>query len=229
MFPAPFPVVVDADALIPMTVCDVLLHAASARVFQLYWSEEILREVERNLPNVGVSPEAARRRCAQMRLFFAEAMVTGHEHLIPSMPNHPKDRHVAAAASKVGAELIVTNNLRDFRALPEGMEAKSPDDFLCDLFDLDPTGFVRDVLVPLTKRKRRPPMTLEEWLTRASKTLPAFTAAVALRMSFATAGPAATEPSAPSPDSDESAQAAVNSEETPGGSSAPPRGHLRII
>jgi len=32
----------------------------------------------------------------------------------------------------------VTNNLRDFVPLPEGIEAQSPDDFLCNLFDLDP-------------------------------------------------------------------------------------------
>ena len=31
-----------------------------------------------------------------MREPFPEAMVTGYENLIPSMTNHPKDRHVLA-------------------------------------------------------------------------------------------------------------------------------------
>ena len=47
-----------------------------------------------------------------------------------------KDKHVLAAAIKTNANLIVTNNLKDF---PEdylsgfGLKAKNADDFLADL------------------------------------------------------------------------------------------------
>ncbi len=51
-----------------------------------------------------------------MRDAFPEALVTGHEWLIDSMPNDPKDRHVVAAAVKAGAQVIVTINLKDSRA-----------------------------------------------------------------------------------------------------------------
>jgi hypothetical protein len=73
---------------------------------------------------------------------FPESMVTGHEHLIEAMPNHEKDRHVAAATVKTGAQVVVTSNLKDFRTLPDGIEAQSPDKFLSNLFDLDPDGMV---------------------------------------------------------------------------------------
>ncbi|WP_433371438.1 hypothetical protein [Streptosporangium sp. CA-115845] len=50
------------------------------------------------------------------------------------------DRHVLAAAIKVGARGIVTSNLRDFPSehlAPWEIEAKSPDDFVLDQIDLD--------------------------------------------------------------------------------------------
>lgn len=53
----------------------------------------------------------------------------------------PKDCHVLAAAVKTNANIIVTNNLKDF---PEryldtfGLKAKSADDFLTDIIDLNP-------------------------------------------------------------------------------------------
>ncbi|MFF4413333.1 hypothetical protein ACFYY8_12445 [Streptosporangium sp. NPDC001559] len=45
-----------------------------------------------------------------------------------------------AAAIKVGAQVIVTSNLRDFPSehlAPWEIEAKSPDDFVLDQIDLD--------------------------------------------------------------------------------------------
>jgi hypothetical protein len=48
------------------------------------------------------------------------------------MKNHEKDRHVAAAAVKASAQVITTSNLKDFGELPEGIEAQSPDVFLCN-------------------------------------------------------------------------------------------------
>lgn len=43
-----------------------------------------------------------------MRTAFPDARVTGHEPLIPAMTNHPKDRHVLAAAAHADAAVIVT-------------------------------------------------------------------------------------------------------------------------
>jgi len=49
MIIAPFKVVLDANVLYPFSLRDTLLRAASAALFQIYWSEEILEETRRNL------------------------------------------------------------------------------------------------------------------------------------------------------------------------------------
>lgn len=178
MITAPFRVVVDACALIPVTLCDTLLRAAAAGFFQIYWSEEILEETRRNLVRqLGLPEDGATRRCEAMRRAFREAMVTGYESYVTVMENHPKDRHVAAAALKVGAQVIVTSNLRDFRRLPEGIEAQSPDDFLCNLFGLAP-----DRMLAIVKEQaaalRRPPVSFEQVLGGLGTVVPDFAAAV---------------------------------------------------
>ncbi|MGH7272451.1 MAG: PIN domain-containing protein, partial [Polyangiaceae bacterium] len=142
MVPAPFIVVLDANVLFPFTLRDTLLRAAAAGFYQLRWTAQILDEVTRNLVSTGAMPEdRANRLRAIMEREFPEADVVGYEHLIDAMPNDPKDRHVVAAAVKAGAQVITTANLKDFATLPDGVEAQSPDDFLCNLFDLDPVGF----------------------------------------------------------------------------------------
>jgi len=100
-----------------------LLRAAAAGFFQLYWSRQILDEARRNLVASGtMAAEKADRLCSFMESAFPEAMIAGHEALIAVMKNDEKDRHVAAAALKVGAQVIVTSNLKDFQDLPEGIE-----------------------------------------------------------------------------------------------------------
>jgi len=143
MVPAPFIVLLDANVLFPFSLRDTLLRAAAAGFYQMRWSSRILDEVTRNLVATGAMPvEKARRLRAIMEREFPEAEVTGYEHLIAAMKNQEKDRHVAAAAVKASAQVITTWNLKDFGELPEGVEAQSPDVFLCNLLDLDPESFV---------------------------------------------------------------------------------------
>src|SRR4051812_35147244 len=128
MVPAPFIVVLDANVLFPFTLRDTLLRAAAAGFYQLRWSSNILDETTRNLVATGTMPaHNASRLRAIMEREFPEAMVSGHERLIAAMTNDEKDRHVAAAAVKAGAQVIVTSNIKDFVPLPEGVEAQSPD------------------------------------------------------------------------------------------------------
>jgi predicted nucleic acid-binding protein len=141
VFYAPFPVVLDANVLIPLTLCDTLLGAAEEGLIQIYWSEEILEEVRRNLvEKIGLTEAKATHRVSTMRQFFPQAMVTGYEQRIASMTNHPKDRHVLAMAAHIGAQTIVTNNLRDFGAehLPRSMQAQDADTFLRNLLSQAP-------------------------------------------------------------------------------------------
>lgn len=125
MIPAPFKVVLDACVLYPFTVRDVLLQAAAQGFYQVYWSEMILDEALRNLISDGrMTEDDAAKLVAVMARAFPEAQVTDHEALIPSMRNDEKDRHVAAAAVKAGAQVIVTSNTRDFHDLPSGIDVQ---------------------------------------------------------------------------------------------------------
>lgn len=129
--------VLDACVLVPSVLADTLLRCAERALYRPLWSEEILGEVHRHLP-LTVDGAAADRRIAAMRRHFPEALVTGYEPLIDQMVNHPKDRHVLAAAVAAGAECVVTANLRDFpdHAVDAyAIEALHPDDFLCGLYD----------------------------------------------------------------------------------------------
>ena len=166
MVPAPFIVVVDANVLFPLTLRDTVLRAAAADLYQLRWSKQILDEMERNLVATGTMPadKAARLR-EQMEKFLPEAMVTGYEPLVAVMQNDAKDRHVVAAAVKAGAQVITTANLKDFTPLPDGIEAQSPDEFLCNLFDLHPEGFI-ELLREQASDLHKPPVTFGDRLRR---------------------------------------------------------------
>jgi hypothetical protein len=61
------------------------------------------------------------------------------------MGNHPKDRHVLAAAVKAGAQVIVTYNKRDFPAAatePWAIKVQTPSTFLRHQYDLNPSVVV---------------------------------------------------------------------------------------
>jgi len=160
MVPAPFIVVADANVLFPLTLRDTILRAAAAGFYQLRWSAAILDEMERNLVSTGTMPadKAARLR-ATMETYFPEAEVTGYEPIIVGLQNDEKDRHVVAAAVKAGAQVITTSNLKDFLPLPDGLEAQSPDEFLNNLFDLDPQAFV-ELLREQAADLLKPPVSL---------------------------------------------------------------------
>lgn len=72
---------------------------------------------------------------------FPDALVINYEPLIEglTLPDE-KDRHVLAAAIKTNANIIVTNNLKDFPndyLASFGLAAKSADDFIADIIDLN--------------------------------------------------------------------------------------------
>ena len=171
--------VLDACVLLPMGLCDTLLRAAKLDIYRLKWSEEILEETRRNLVEKAfVTEQGALRRITQMRDAFqdADAMVTGYRDIVDGMTNHPKDRHVLAAAVKADAQVIVTFNLRDFpesALAPHHIEAKSPDTFLMNLFDLHPErmiGSMKNQAADL----QRPSMTVLELLDHLAVQVPSF-------------------------------------------------------
>lgn len=119
----------------------MLLWFAHYDLYTPKWSEHIVDEWRIVMERKGVSSEVASKRVNKMNLAFPDALVKNYKGLIPAihLPDE-KDRHVVAAAIKVNANIIVTNNLKDF---PEehlqsfGLSAKSADDFLTDIIDLN--------------------------------------------------------------------------------------------
>lgn len=170
--------VLDTDVLFGRTLRDVLLYAASRYIFQPRWSSETLEELRENLvARNKLPPEGAERLCANLRRAFEEAEVVGFEARLPEVRNHPKDRHVSAAALHAEASMIVTRNLTDFEPPPEGVRVLSPDQFLCLLLQREREKVV-DVLRYLETVYKDPPLTLTEVLDTLESDAPVFVANV---------------------------------------------------
>lgn len=171
-------VVLDACVLIPIRLATTLLWLAEADLFTPLWSEEILDEVEKNLPDAAsITPAQAARRVSKMREGFgAEAMVEGYEHLVGTMTNHPKDRHVLAAAVEAEADIIVTENIRDFpgpAVAPHGISVLRSEDFLLMMLAESPQQVI-DTLECEVATFRKPVTSLTEFLGQLTYAAPTF-------------------------------------------------------
>jgi hypothetical protein len=98
--------VLDACVLLPASLRDTLLRLAETpRLFIPKWSNQIWAEVTRNLESPRkLTPEKIAHLTEQIQLHFPEALIEGYEKPEALMTNHPKDRHVAAAAVKANAQ-----------------------------------------------------------------------------------------------------------------------------
>lgn len=119
--PDRFTAFVDANVLVPVLWRNLLLSLAEAGLFRLRFSEAVLAEVERAIPraNPRIDAVAAAKQVGRIRSAFPEAIVEDYDHVAPmfsDMPD-PDDRHVACAAFKCDAAVIVTENLKDFPTL----------------------------------------------------------------------------------------------------------------
>lgn len=171
--------VLDADVLIPAALRDTLLRAAQRGLYRPYWSAAILAEVERNLVRARLTTAAqARGLVGVLHTAFPRALVADYERLIPDMTNHPKDRHVLAAAVTAGAQIIVTFNLRDFpgeAVARYNIESAHPDTFLTDLADRAPE-IMAQVIERQAAALRNPPKTYDDILDNLTGQAPRFAA-----------------------------------------------------
>lgn len=173
----------DTCVLFPSRLRDTLLDLADASLYECRWSAETLVELRRNLIDAErLSVVQAQRLVSAFRLAFPDATVptANYRDLLSRLTNHPKDRHVLAAAVVSGSDLIVTSNLKDFQtdALdPWGVAAYSPDDFLLEIFDRHPQRLLR-LLHEQAERYHKPAMTLETLLEKLGVFAPSFVARV---------------------------------------------------
>jgi predicted nucleic acid-binding protein len=175
--PAVFPVLLDSCVLYPYELRDLLLEAAHEHLYRVHWSPRILQDTVRNLlEDERTTPEKASRFCAAMERAFPEAQVAPPAGLADQLGCDPGDRHVLAAAIAAKAEVIVTLNVRHFPVevlSPLGIEAVSPDQFLCNLLDLAPAA-IHDCLQAIAERQRNPARTAQALLQILSRQAPTF-------------------------------------------------------
>lgn len=176
----PLPAVLDADVLHPPGIRDVLLSVAEQGLYRPVWTPRILGEMSDSIR------EAARSRQlpepdtghieAEMRAAFpdAEFAARGYERREQEMTNHPKDRHVLAAAVVAKAGIIVSEDRRGFaRAACEvhGVRRLSAEAFLLELLRRYPDEFVA-ALEAIAARRRRPPNTVPTILDALAENRP---------------------------------------------------------
>jgi predicted nucleic acid-binding protein len=164
-----FRVVYDANVLYPSYLRDVLIRVAQAGLVQAKWSDRILDETFGNLRSnrPDLDPVKLSRTRELMCRAIPDCLVIGYEPLIEAVELPDKDdRHVLAAAIKAQAQLIVTDNLKDFPAdalAGWNVEAQSPDEFLHDLIDLDPQA-VYGAVQRIADSMKNPPGTVDDVL-----------------------------------------------------------------
>jgi predicted nucleic acid-binding protein len=138
-----FTVVYDACVLYPSTLRDLLIRIAQAGLVQAKWTDRILDEVFTNLQanRPDLDPARLARTRELMMRAVRDCLIKDYEPLESALQlPDADDHHVLAAAIKSRAQLIVTNNLKDFPAetlAPWNIEAVSADDFVLAQIDLD--------------------------------------------------------------------------------------------
>ena len=136
-----FTCVLDTNVIYPIEIRDLLFWFAHYELFTPKWSSHIFNEWEDVMRRKGIPEKEIKKRSNIANLAFPDALVTNYEPLISglTLPDE-KDCHVLAAAIKTNANVIVTNNIKDFPSdylTTFGLVAKSADDFIADIIDLN--------------------------------------------------------------------------------------------
>lgn len=107
-----------------------------------------------------------------MESALPHAVVSGYEHLIPSLSlPGPDDRHVLAAAIFASSNIILTFNAKDFPddiLAPLNIIAMHPDRFLTTLAVTTPIPFC-SAIEAIRNRLISPKMTTQDYLVMLAK------------------------------------------------------------
>ena len=111
-----YQVVLDACVLVNAALRDTLLRLAEPpHLYLPRWSEDIIFEMVRTLETkLNVTPAQTAHLVHELELHFLDAWVEDYGPLISAMTNHPKDRHVLAAAVRTGAQTITYRHLSGY-------------------------------------------------------------------------------------------------------------------
>jgi predicted nucleic acid-binding protein len=162
-------VLLDACVIFPTVMREMLLGVAATGMYQPLWSPRILEEWALAARRFGAEGEAqARGEIALIEAAFPKASVAPAPGLETRLwlPD-ANDIHVLAAAIAGSADVIVTNNAKDFpRGLlaEEGLSRADPDAFLYGLWQGQPE-VVAGVAAKVLAEARR--LSGEDWRMRA--------------------------------------------------------------
>ncbi|SFB75358.1 RSP_2648 family PIN domain-containing protein [Tropicimonas isoalkanivorans] len=141
-------VLIDACVLYPTVMREIVLAVAREGLFQPLWSDRLLEEWARAAARRGPLDEAqARAEIAVTRAAWPNASVTPRAGDLARLylPD-PADVHVLAAAIAGSADVILTNNAKDFprhTLAEEGLAREDPDSFLYRLWLDNPDAVAR--------------------------------------------------------------------------------------
>lgn len=159
----------DANVLYPAQLRDVLMRLAVAGLVRAHWTDEIHDEWMRNVraDHPDIMRDQLERTRRLMERALPDARVTDYATWIPriDLPD-PDDRHVVAAAVKIGADVIVTFNLDDFpddALAPFGVEAIHPDSLFLSRIEDSPSAVI-DVARKHRASLQKPPKSPSEYV-----------------------------------------------------------------
>ena len=165
----PFIVLYDTDVLFPNSQRDLLIRIGLTGLVQARWTERIVDDLGVVLMRErGISAHMVDRLKLLINESVPDCLIAGYELLIDNLKlPDPDDRHVLAAAVKAHAQVIVTNNVKDFPPddlRPWNMEAKTADDFVLDQIHID-DKMVFACVQQIVDSRTRNPVTIPDVLT----------------------------------------------------------------
>ncbi len=162
-------VLLDTCVMFPTVMREMLLGVAGQGLFTPLWSDRILEEWARAARRLGPTGEMqARGEIALLGVRWPKACV----QYPPSLESRlwlpdPADIHVLAAAIAGHADLIITQNAKDFPRnilAEEGLKRLASDEFLCQFFQTNPKAVIQ---VAENTRQEAERLSGEEWEIRA--------------------------------------------------------------
>lgn len=169
-------VFIDTSELFPFTIMDVLLTMSEDFLFTWVWTDELLDEWEQVIVREGVrTPESAHSVIHAVRTHFGRYRIAPEQYrnkITDELSPDPGDRQHAAACIHGDVDVLLTRNLKHFRAPAigqAGVQVMTSDTFLCRMLTHRRQGVVESFIRAANRRKNPPttPVDLADTIANA--------------------------------------------------------------
>lgn len=169
-------VFIDTSELFPFTIMDVLLTLSEDFLFTWVWTDELLDEWEQVIVREGVrTPESAHSVTEAVRAHFGRYRIAPElyrDKITDDLSPDPGDRLHAAACIHGDVDVLLTRNLKHFRAPAigqAGVQVMASDTFLSRLLTHRRQGVVESFIRAANARKNPPttPASLADTIANA--------------------------------------------------------------